>query len=158
MYLVRPQHCTWSDHSTIDLWLWSDHWCFLAWSDHIGCFLTLVRVLPQQYHSIINAWASDGSMIPSPASLLDKKQVTLAVTGPLTSVLKISGVEASIWQGEVTGLISASLFSNDFNKGPPQILYTDHKNSVNLIDDLHTNTVLTWKKLCKPLQGPIING
>ena len=40
-----------------------------------------------------NMWASDGSMVPSSATLLDKKQVTLAVTGPLMLVLKFLGLK-----------------------------------------------------------------
>ena len=66
---------------------------------------------------------------------------------PTNASTKISGIEASILQGELTGLISTSLLCNDSNEGPPQTLYTDHKNSVHLIDDLHTNTALTSKKL-----------
>ena len=102
-----------------------------------------------------NLWASDGSMIPADANILDRKQVTAASTGPCTMVMKIQGVAASIMHGEIMGMITAPLTNRDQEliekraAASPErnILYTDHRNSVNIIEENKSNSTLSWKKL-----------
>ncbi|KAF7362208.1 hypothetical protein MVEN_00567000 [Mycena venus] len=81
-------------------------------------------------------WGSDGSMTPASAGILDSKSVTAAITGPKTLVLKINGRNVSILQGELIGLIMGLVLSNP--NDPDATLYTDHLNSVRLIDDSRT--------------------
>ncbi|KAJ7847451.1 hypothetical protein B0H14DRAFT_3867465 [Mycena olivaceomarginata] len=61
-------------------------------------------------------WGSDGSMLPAGAGVLDRKSVTTALTGANTMVLKLEG------------------HADDRNA----VLYTDHLNSVRLVDDSKT--------------------
>ncbi|KAJ7728475.1 hypothetical protein B0H16DRAFT_1894093 [Mycena metata] len=82
------------------------------------------------------SWGSDGSMIPAAAGILDPKSVTAALTGPISLVLKIEGWNVSILQGELIGLIMALTISPVDDA--TSTLYTDHLNSVRLIDDSRT--------------------
>ncbi|KAJ7164514.1 hypothetical protein C8R46DRAFT_1177069 [Mycena filopes] len=79
----------------------------------------------------------DGSMLPAAAGVLDPKSVTAALVGPTSLVLKIDGRNISILQGELIGLIMGLILSP--SDDPNAILYTDHLNSVRLIDDSRTN-------------------
>ncbi|KAJ7166150.1 hypothetical protein C8R46DRAFT_900122 [Mycena filopes] len=117
---------------------------------------TDVLTLPLQYHGLdfpslaalstlprsslhppnLSSWASDGSMLPAAAGILDPKSVTSALTGPATLVLKIEGHNVSILQGELVGLIMALILSPADDA--TSVLYTDHLNSVRLIDDSRT--------------------
>lgn len=81
-------------------------------------------------------WASDGSMVPPSAGMFDPKSVTAAITGPKTLVLKIDSRNISILHGELMGLIMGLILSNPHSAG--SLLYTDHLNSVRLIDDSKT--------------------
>ncbi|KDR65054.1 hypothetical protein GALMADRAFT_82330 [Galerina marginata CBS 339.88] len=91
--------------------------------------------------TINGTWASDGSMIPATATLLDPKQITGAATGKSTLVMKVPGRNVSILQGEQVGLIIALVLSgqNDSSNNEQQCLLTDHLNSVHLIHDNQTN-------------------
>ena len=82
-------------------------------------------------------WASDGSMIPASANVMEDKSITGAATGQKTLVMRIPGRNASILQGEQLGLIIALILSADSNPAQHQQdrLLTDHLNSVRLIDD-----------------------
>ncbi|KAJ7228423.1 hypothetical protein GGX14DRAFT_530225 [Mycena pura] len=80
-------------------------------------------------------WASDGSMIPAAAGILDPKSIIAAVTGPQTIVLRIDGRNSSILQGELIGIIAGLIMSD----GPGSSLFTDHQNSTRLIDDSRTS-------------------
>jgi len=86
-------------------------------------------------------WASDGSMIPASASVLDDKTITGAAIGQKALVMRIPGRNASILQGEQLGLIIALILSIDSNpthhREQSQLL-TDHLNSVRLIEDSKT--------------------
>jgi hypothetical protein len=75
-------------------------------------------------------------MIPAAASAFDNKSVTAAITGPSTLVLKIDGRNVSILHGELMGIIAALSLSDPGDND--SILYTDHLNSVRLIDDSKT--------------------
>ncbi|KAJ7327652.1 hypothetical protein DFH08DRAFT_1026823 [Mycena albidolilacea] len=83
-----------------------------------------------------STWASDSSMIPVAASAFDNKSVTTAITGPSTLVLKIDGQNVSILHGKLMGIIAALSLSDPGDND--SILYTDHLNSVRLIDDSKT--------------------
>ncbi|KAJ7364278.1 hypothetical protein DFH08DRAFT_949882 [Mycena albidolilacea] len=75
-------------------------------------------------------------MIPTAASILDNNSVTATLTGPKTLVMKIEGRNVSILHGELMGLITALALSNPSDNA--SVLYTDHLNSVCLIDDSRT--------------------
>ncbi|KAJ6566379.1 hypothetical protein B0H19DRAFT_1351815 [Mycena capillaripes] len=94
-------------------------------------------------------WGSDGSMIPAAAGVLDPKSVTAALTGPLTIVLKIEGRNVSILQGELIGLIMGLTLSPVDD--PNAILYTDHLNSVRLIED--SRTVVDQRHRLRTMNG-----
>lgn len=86
-------------------------------------------------HADALTWASDGSMIPSSAGLLDTKFVIGAATGTKTLAMKLSGRNISILHGELAGLITALVLSKrDRNIR----LLTDHLNTVRLVDDSRT--------------------
>jgi hypothetical protein len=71
-------------------------------------------------------------MVPTAASIFDNKSVTAAVTGPRTLVLKIDRRNISILHGKLIGIILALTLSDP---AVPSTLYTDHLNSVHIIDD-----------------------
>jgi len=83
------------------------------------------------------AWASDGSMIPASALILDTKSVVAAAMGIRTLAMKIPGSNVSILHGELVGLISALVLSEN-TETPTQSqsrLLTDHLNTVRLLGD-----------------------
>jgi hypothetical protein len=61
---------------------------------------------PTPCSSSYQLWGTDGSMIPTNASLLNSKSVTAAITGPHTVTLEIPGCNISILQGKQMGLIA----------------------------------------------------
>jgi len=72
-------------------------------------------------------------MIPAASGLGDAKSVTAALMGPKTMVLRLCEQNNSILQGELMGLIIGLILSLT---GPrDNILYSDHLNSVQLIED-----------------------
>ncbi|KAJ7797464.1 hypothetical protein B0H14DRAFT_3548089 [Mycena olivaceomarginata] len=81
-------------------------------------------------------WGTDGSMIPASASLNESRHVTAAATGPMTLVVQLKGRNLSILHGELMGHIVALILRR--NKGPTPLFYSDHQNSVHLIDDICT--------------------
>ncbi|KAJ7854789.1 hypothetical protein B0H13DRAFT_2358283 [Mycena leptocephala] len=100
-------------------------------------FATLTKLAPSSLVSTHpSIWGSDGSMTPAAAGIIDPKSVTAALTGPLTVVLKIEGRNISILQGELIGLILGLTLSPIDD--PDAVLYTDHLNSVRLIEDSRT--------------------
>ncbi|KDR77658.1 hypothetical protein GALMADRAFT_119768 [Galerina marginata CBS 339.88] len=87
-------------------------------------------------------WASDGSMIPASASMMDDKTITGAATGTKSLVMRIPGRNVSILHGEQLGLIIALVLSqnseiSNANEEHCRLL-TDHLNSVRLIEDSQT--------------------
>ncbi|KAJ4481323.1 hypothetical protein C8R41DRAFT_841747 [Lentinula lateritia] len=69
-------------------------------------------------------WASDGSMIPASAGLLDKRSVTTSLTGPTTLVAQVSGISAFITHGELAGITAALILAKDSNNSIA-VLHTD---------------------------------
>ena len=90
---------------------------------------------PSRYANA-TTWASDGSMIPSSAGVLDTKSVVGVATGTRTLAMKLPGKNVSILHGELTGLITALVLSKD--TGTVRLL-TDHLNTVRLVDDSRTD-------------------
>jgi hypothetical protein len=84
-------------------------------------------------------WGTDGSMIPASASLCENRRVTAAVTGPLTLVMQLNGRNLSILHGELMGHILALVLRKDSDGNAVPTLYSDHQNSVDLIDDIRTH-------------------
>ncbi|KII90283.1 hypothetical protein PLICRDRAFT_159732 [Plicaturopsis crispa FD-325 SS-3] len=81
-------------------------------------------------------WASDGSMVPATASADEEKSVVAATTGPKTLVTKIAGRSASILQGELMGqIMTLALIDSTTHQNPIPELFTDHLNSVRLLQD-----------------------
>ncbi|KAJ7774186.1 hypothetical protein DFH07DRAFT_800602 [Mycena maculata] len=78
-------------------------------------------------------WATDGSMTPASAGLMQPKSVTAAITGPTTLVLRIEGRNIASTQGELTALVAGILFTDATTSSPR--LYTDYLNAVNMIED-----------------------
>lgn len=91
-------------------------------------------------HSKLGLWASDGSMIPSSAALLDTKTVIGAATGTQTLAMKVSGINISILHGELIGMIAALVLSKSTGTANPNShrLLTDHLNTVRLVADSQT--------------------
>ena len=94
-------------------------------------------------------WASDGSMVPASATIMDDKSITGAATGAKTLVMRVPGRNVSILQGEQLGLIMALVLSQDqgltqHDQEQPRLL-TDHLNSVRLIQDSKTEISQTPK-------------
>ena len=85
-------------------------------------------------------WASDGSMLPPSAGILDPKTVVGAATGTRTLAVKIPGSNISILQGELIGLILALILSKDTDATNQYVhrLLTDHLNTVRLVEDSRT--------------------
>ncbi|TFK17261.1 hypothetical protein FA15DRAFT_736109 [Coprinopsis marcescibilis] len=83
-------------------------------------------------------WATDGSMNPASAGILDNKTVTAAVVGPKPLAMRIVGTNVSILQGEVMGLIASSILSGCSSGGEDITILTDHLNSVRLLADSKT--------------------
>jgi hypothetical protein len=87
-------------------------------------------------------------MIPAAASTFDDKSVTAAITGPRTLVLKIEGRNISILHGELVGIILALTLSDP---KVPSTLYTNHLNSVRIIDD--SKTIIDQAPRLRTLNG-----
>jgi hypothetical protein len=85
-------------------------------------------------------WATDGSMLPASAGILDPKTIMGAATGASSLVMRVPGRNVSILHGEQLGLIIALILSENSDECQmlTQVL-TDHLNSVRLIDDSQTN-------------------
>ena len=100
---------------------------------------TLAHLLehPPSSHSIRGkGWASDGSMVPASAGIMEEKFVTAALTGPVTMVMKLGGRNSNILHGEVFGLIMGHILSTP---DCDDVLFTDHLNSVRFLQDMRTN-------------------
>ncbi|KAJ7491047.1 hypothetical protein FB451DRAFT_1023142 [Mycena latifolia] len=89
-------------------------------------------------------WATDGSMIPASAGLLQQKSVTAAITGPVTLVLQIDGSNIASTQGELIGLTGGILFADSTTSTPR--LYTDYLNAVKLIEDSKSSVAFEHTK------------
>jgi hypothetical protein len=92
--------------------------------------------LPSSVPAVGDRWASDGSMLPASAGILDDKTVTAALTGPTTMVMKLNGRNCNILHGEVLCLIMGHILCNPEGDN---LLYTDHLNSVRFLQDTHMN-------------------
>ena len=79
-------------------------------------------------------WASDGSMHPANAGPLEEKIITSVITRPKTLVLRIRDNMSSILQGELMGMIATTILATPSSQKTPY-LFTDHLNTVRLIDD-----------------------
>lgn len=93
--------------------------------------------LPPSSHSTEGkGWASDGSMVPASAGVMEEKSVTAALTGPVTMVMKLNGRNSNILHGEVFGLIMGHILSAP---GHNNTLFTNHLNSVHFLQDMNSN-------------------
>ena len=86
-----------------------------------------------------NAWASDGSMVPASAGILDDKTVTAALTGPKTMVMKMQGRNSNILHGEIFGIIMGHLLIPRGDDHDSPCLYTDHLNTTRFLQDARSN-------------------
>lgn len=92
-------------------------------------------------------WASDGSMQPAGAGILDQKSVTAALVGSQSLALQVPGRNISILQGEVMGLIMGGVLAarpdpNSHDVPRPHVtLLTDHLNSTRTLGDHRTNVL-----------------
>ena len=110
-----------------------------CWAEKLIRALADVCAFPPSKHSDGVTWASDGSMLPASAGILDDKSVTGAATGDKSLALKIPGRNISILHGEQMGLIIALFLALDLVKNDLVTILTDHLNSVRLINDSQTN-------------------
>ena len=101
--------------------------------------LSLSKLLPLPSPSPISSLvASDASMSPSPASPLTFRSVTFASASPTASFcgsLSNFGRSATILHGELYGILLATLLSTSSSPTAPLPIYTDHLNSVNILND-----------------------
>ena len=104
-------------------------------------------MLAPSRHSDGLTWASDGSMLPASAGILDDKSVTGAAIRGKSLALKILGCNVSILHGEQIGLIIALVLAGDLGQNDLVMILTDHLNSVRLINDSQTN-VSQSSRLC----------
>jgi hypothetical protein len=93
--------------------------------------------LPAKTPAEPRTWTSDRSIIPATSGLRDNKLVTSAAMGPRALILQLSGRNASILQGESMGLTSALTLADPLIK--PNLLCSDHLNSMRLIEDSHSH-------------------
>ena len=93
----------------------------------------LITLQPSRLPHNGRTWASDGSMVLAMSGLGDLKSVTAALTGPNTAVLRLSDRNISILQGKLMGLIMGMVLSSAGSGDG--CLYSDHMNSVRLIED-----------------------
>ena len=102
----------------------------------ISSLANICGFAPSQYANA-STWASDSSMIPSSAGVLDPKTVVGAATGSRTLAMKFPGSNISILHGELVGLILALVLSDDTGTASRCIrcLLTDHLNTVRLVED-----------------------
>jgi hypothetical protein len=82
-------------------------------------------------------WGSDSSMVPAAVRMMEHKNVTTAITGPQTLVVRTLGCNSSILQGELMGMVLGLILADNWAKTPS--LYSDHMNSVRLINDSRTS-------------------
>jgi hypothetical protein len=100
---------------------------------YIKTLAAIVPLKPTQLPHMGVNWASDGSMVPAASGIGDVKSVTAALTGPKSIVLRLDGHNISILQGElIMGLLMTSGSTGSTT------LYSDHLNSVRLIEDLRS--------------------
>ncbi|KAJ7368677.1 hypothetical protein DFH08DRAFT_796545 [Mycena albidolilacea] len=100
---------------------------------------------------VSNFLSTSGSMLPG---VLDRKSVTTALTGANTMVLKLEGRNISILRGELVRLITCLIISDADDRNT--VLYTDHLNSVRLVDDSKTAVDKVRKRRCDEVQcGPL---
>jgi hypothetical protein len=85
------------------------------------------------------AWASDGSMVPASAGLLDDKTVTAAPTGPKTMVMRMQGRNSNILHSEIFGIIMGHLMIPRDDADNTRHLYTDHLNNTRFLQDSRSN-------------------
>jgi hypothetical protein len=113
--------------------------------------LTLAKICAFDRSQFANTttWASDGSMLPSSAGVLDPKTVVGAATDAQTLAMKVLGTNISILHGELIGLILALILSSDTGSanGSEHLLLTDHLNTIRLIEDAQTGVNQTMQ-LC----------
>jgi hypothetical protein len=104
--------------------------------NRIRVLANLLDIRPSPNVTDDTVWASDGSMVPASAGILDDKTVTAALTGPKTMVMKLNGRNNNILHGEIFGLIMGHLL---ISRGDVRYLYTDHLNTVRFLQDSHSN-------------------
>lgn len=85
------------------------------------------------------AWASDGSMVPASAGILDDKTVTAALTGHRTMVMRLQGRNSNILHGEIFGIIMGHLLIPQGGANDDKHLYTDHLNTTRFLQDSRSN-------------------
>ena len=134
---MRQSFCLVSVFGPIDLALPRELW--ELWAEKLIRALADVYVFPPSQHSDSLTWASDGSMLPASAGILDDKSVTGAAMGDKSLALKIPGCNISILHGEQIGLIITLVLAGDSVKNDLVTILTDHLNSVRLISDSQTN-------------------
>jgi hypothetical protein len=95
---------------------------------YIKMIARIQPLLPSNLHHVGPDWASDRSMIPAASSIGETKLVTTALIGPLTLILRISGRNISILEGELMGLVAGLLMALENLQS--STLHSDHLNSV----------------------------
>ena len=110
-----------------------------AAENQIKVLTNLLDIHPSPNATDDRAWASDGSMVPASAGLLDDKTVTAALTGPKTMIMRMQGRNSNILHGEIFGIILGHLLIPRGNADDVRHLYTDHLNTTRFLQDSHSN-------------------
>ena len=110
-----------------------------AAENQIRVLTSLLNFHPSPNATDETAWASDGSMVPASAGILDDKTVTAALTGPKTMVMKMQGRNSNILHGEIFGIIMGHLLIPHGDADNTPHLYTDHLNTARFLQDSHSN-------------------
>ncbi|KAJ7837615.1 hypothetical protein B0H13DRAFT_1733192 [Mycena leptocephala] len=109
------------------------HWA----EERIRALVPICGLEPSLTSKEQQLWGSDGSMIPASASLGEHRTVTAAVTGPATLVVQLRDRNLSILHGELMGHVLGLVLCDDTaNQHRMPHLYSDHQNSVDLLDDI----------------------
>jgi hypothetical protein len=110
-----------------------------AAENQIRVLANLLNFHPSPNATDETAWASDGSMVPASAGLLDDKTVTAALTGPKTMVMRMQGRNSNILHGEIFGIIMGHLMIPRSDADSTRHLYTDHLNTTRFLQDSRSN-------------------
>ncbi|KAJ7343258.1 hypothetical protein DFH08DRAFT_702295 [Mycena albidolilacea] len=110
--------------------------------------ITRILDVGQWHLQMDGKWSFKTHQRPATGFIFNDKSVTAAVTGPRTLVLRIDGHNILILHGELVGIILALTLSD---LAVPSTLYTDHLNSVHIIND--SKTVIDQAPRLRTLNG-----
>ena len=107
--------------------------------NQIRVLTNILDIHPSPNATDDKAWASDGSMVPASAGILDDKTVTAALTGHRTMVMRLQGRNSNILHGEIFGIIMGHILIPQTGANDDRHLFTDHLNTACFLQDSQSN-------------------